>query len=119
MPFTVRNLKQDLEVAVSFQFRRCAGPVRRTHALELEQSGLCYERIPPGSRLPYGHTHKTQEEVYVAVRGSGRMKLDDGIVELKQWHAVRVPPGTWRGLRSLPRPMIVIGAPSLGGESAR
>ena len=33
----------------------------------------------------------------MVVRGSGRMKLDDEIVELKEWDAVRVPPGTWRG----------------------
>jgi hypothetical protein len=63
-----------------------------TQALELENSGLCYQRVPPGSRFPYGHTHKTQEEVYVVVRGSGRMKLDDEILELTQWDAVRVPP---------------------------
>ena len=31
------------------------------------------------------------------VRGSGRMKLDDEIVEVAEWDAVRVPPGTWRG----------------------
>jgi mannose-6-phosphate isomerase-like protein (cupin superfamily) len=33
-----------------------------------------------------------QEEVYVVLRGSGRMKVDDEIVELKEWDAVRVPP---------------------------
>jgi mannose-6-phosphate isomerase-like protein (cupin superfamily) len=30
-----------------------------------------------------------QEEVYVVLRGSGRMKVDDEIVELKEWDAVR------------------------------
>ena len=34
--------------------------------------------------------------------GSGRMKLDDEIVELKEWDAVRVPPGTWRGYEAGP-----------------
>ena len=38
-----------------------------------------------------------QEEVYVVAGGSGRMKLDDEIVEVKKWDVVRVPPGTWRG----------------------
>jgi hypothetical protein len=54
---------------------------------------------PPGYRFPYGHTHETQEEVYVVVRGRGRgrMKVDDEIVELREWDAVRVPPDTWRG----------------------
>ena len=93
MPFTLRNLKEDLEDvgsrsdgAPDLEFRLA------TVALELEKSGLSYQRVPPGYRFPYGHTHKTQEEVYVVVRGSGRMKLDDEIVELTEWDAVRVRP---------------------------
>ncbi len=35
--------------------------------------------------------------MFVVVRGSGRMKLDDEIVEVKEWDVVRVPPGTWQG----------------------
>jgi mannose-6-phosphate isomerase-like protein (cupin superfamily) len=37
----------------------------------------------------------------VILRGTGRMKVDDEIVELKEWDAVRVPPGTWRGYFAL------------------
>jgi uncharacterized cupin superfamily protein len=77
VPFTLRNLKEDLEDlgsnfdgAPDLEFRMA------TKALELEQSGLSYQRVPPGYRFPYGHTHKKQEEVYVVVGGSGRMKLD-------------------------------------------
>src|SRR5436189_5299182 len=115
VPFTLRNLKGDLEDVGS----RFDGPPDlefrlATVALELEQSGLSYQRIPAGCRFPYGHTHKTQEEVYVAVNGSGRMKLDDEIVELKQWDAVRVPAGVWRGYEAGPAglEMLVMGAPS-------
>ncbi len=43
-----------------------------TAALELEESGLSYQRVPPGYRFPYGHTHTRQEEVYVVVRARGR-----------------------------------------------
>ena len=60
-----------------------------TVALGLESSGLSYQRIPPGYRFPYGHTHETQEEVYVVVRGGGRMKLDEEIVELREWDVGR------------------------------
>jgi mannose-6-phosphate isomerase-like protein (cupin superfamily) len=119
MPFTVRNLRRDLDDlgsvfdgAPDLEFRVA------TKALELEHSGLTYQRVPPGSRFPYGHTHKTQEEVYVVVGGSGRMKLDDEIVALEQWDAVRVPPGTWRGYEAGPQglEMLVIGAPNLGAD---
>src|SRR5207237_2181406 len=79
-----------------------------TAALELEKSGLSYQRVPPGYRFPYGHTHKKQEEVYVVLRGSGRMKVDDEIVELKEWDAVRVPPGTWRGYEAGPEGLEIL-----------
>ena len=117
MPFTRRNLKEDLEDvgsnfdgAPDLEFRLA------TQALELEQSGLGYQRIPPNYRFPYGHTHKQQEEIYVVLAGSGRMKLDDEIVELERWDAVRVAPGTWRGYEAGPDglELFVIGAPNLG-----
>ena len=117
VPFTLRNIKEDLEDigsrfdgAPDLEFRAA------TKALELEESGLSYQRVPPGYRFPYGHTHRTQEEVYVVVRGSGRMKVDDEVVDLREWDAVRVPPGTWRGYEAGPEGLeiLVIGAPSLG-----
>jgi mannose-6-phosphate isomerase-like protein (cupin superfamily) len=115
--FTLRNIKGDLEDvgsrfdgAPDLEFRLA------TAALELERSGLSYQRVPPGYRFPYGHTHKQQEEVYVVVRGRGRMKVDDEIVDLEQWDAVRVAPGAWRGYEAGPEglEMLVIGAPNLG-----
>ncbi len=87
-----------------------------TALLGLERSGLTYQRLPPDYRFPYGHTHETQEEIYVVVRGGGRMKVDDEIVAVKEWDAVRVPPGSWRGYEagSEGLELLVIGAPNLG-----
>jgi mannose-6-phosphate isomerase-like protein (cupin superfamily) len=119
MPFTLANIKQDLDdIGAAFdgppdlEFRAA------TNALELENSALSYQSVPPGYRFPYGHTHATQEEVYVVLRGSGRMKLDDEIVELEEWDAVRVPPGMWRGYEAGPDGLeiLVIGAPNLGDD---
>jgi mannose-6-phosphate isomerase-like protein (cupin superfamily) len=115
--FTLRNLKEDLEDvgsrfdgAPDLEFRLA------TKALELKKSGLSYQRLPPGYRFPYGHTHRKQEEVYVVICGSGRIKVDDEIVELREWDAVRIPPGTWRGYEAGADGLeiLVIGAPSLG-----
>jgi mannose-6-phosphate isomerase-like protein (cupin superfamily) len=119
MPFTLRNIKDDLENigpvfdgAPGLEFRAA------TKALALEQSALSYQCVPRGYRFPYGHTHTTQEEVYVVVRGSGRMKVDNEIFELRQWDAVRVPPGSWRGYEAGPDGLeiLVIGAPNLGED---
>ena len=119
MPYTLKNLKKDLENLGSnfadvpdLEFRHAS------EALGLEQAGLSYQRLPPDYRFPYGHTHKKQEEVYVVVRGSGRMKLDGEIVEVNEWDVVRVPPGTWRGYEAAAEGLeiIVVGAPSLGED---
>ena len=119
MPFTHKNLKRDLDdVGSNFDGSPDLEFRLATKALELEQSGLGYQRIPPNYRFPYGHTHERQEEVYVVVVGSGRMKLDDEIVELRQWDTVRVAPGTWRGYEAGPDGLeiLVIGAPNLGDD---
>jgi mannose-6-phosphate isomerase-like protein (cupin superfamily) len=117
VPFRLANLREDLEDLGSnfdgspdLEFRPAG------KALGLEQCGLSYQRIPPHYRFPYGHTHKEQEELYVVVRGSGRMRLDDEVVEVKEWDAVRVPPGTWRGYEGGPEGLeiLVFGAPRLG-----
>jgi uncharacterized cupin superfamily protein len=119
VPFTLTNLKRDLEDvgsnfdgAPDLEFR-VAGK-----ALGLERSGLSYQRIPPAYRFPYGHAHKEQEEVYLVVGGNGRMKLDDEIVEVEEWDVVRVPPGTWRGYEAGQDGLeiLVFGAPNLGAN---
>jgi quercetin dioxygenase-like cupin family protein len=119
VPFTLTNIKEDLEDigpvfdgAPGLEFRAATKP------LELEHSALSYQWVPPGHRFPYGHTHRTQEEVYVVVRGSGRMKVDDSVVELREWDAIRVPPGMWRGYEAGPDGLeiLVIGAPNLGAD---
>jgi mannose-6-phosphate isomerase-like protein (cupin superfamily) len=85
-------------------------------ALELEHSGLSYQRLAPNFRIPFGHKHKQQEEVYVLVSGSARIKLNDEIIELSQWDAIRVPKETMRDLEagSEGAELIVIGAPKTG-----
>jgi mannose-6-phosphate isomerase-like protein (cupin superfamily) len=119
MAFTHLNLKRDPD-DVGSNFDGDPGLEFRlaTKDLGLEQSGLCLQHVPAGYRFPYGHTHATQEEVYVVVRGSGRMKLDDEVVELAEWDAVRVPPGVWRGYEAGPDglDLMVIGAPNLGDD---
>src|SRR5919201_1228357 len=88
--------------------------------LELEHSGISYQRLAPDFRLPYGHRHKNQEEVYVLVSGSARARLDDEVVELRQWDAVRVPKETMRSFEAAPEgaEMIAVRGPNTGPGDA-
>ena len=68
----------------------------------LEATGLSLQGLSPNATQPFGHSHKTQEEVYLVLSGSGRVKLDDEIVELRQWDAIRIPPEVMRAVSAGP-----------------
>jgi mannose-6-phosphate isomerase-like protein (cupin superfamily) len=89
--------------------------------LDAKQFGLSLQRLKPNQRLPFGHHHLEQEEVYVVVRGSGRVKLGDDIVEVGQWDAVRVSPEVKRGVEAGPDglDLIAFGAPATGLQDAQ
>ena len=116
MSFTRKNIKELEDIGAVFGGAPGIEFHAATKPLELEQGALSRQFVPAGVRFPFGHSHHTQEEVYVVVRGSGRMKIDDEIVELREWDAVRVPPGVWRGFEAGPEEgleILVFGAPNL------
>ena len=64
------------------------------------QVGVSRFSYEPGARMPFGHRHKQQEEVYVVVAGSGRAKLEDEIVEIGLWDVLRVAPHVFRSFEA-------------------
>jgi mannose-6-phosphate isomerase-like protein (cupin superfamily) len=67
-----------------------------------ETLGLSLFTLAPNFRIPFGHKHVTQEEVYVIVRGSGRIRVEDEIVEVGPWDAVRFDKDTMRAVEAGP-----------------
>lgn len=101
--YTKKNLKDDVENAAP-KFGMPDGLEARfaRRALGGENLGLSHMTLAPNFRIPFGHRHAEQEEVYVLVAGSARIKLDDEIVELKPWDAVRIGRGTMRNVEAGP-----------------
>jgi mannose-6-phosphate isomerase-like protein (cupin superfamily)/quinol monooxygenase YgiN len=60
------------------------------------QTGLTHYRLPPGRRQGWAHRHRVAEQIYVALSGTGRMKVDDELFELRPLHALRVAPASVR-----------------------
>lgn len=69
-------------------------------AIEGKTLGLSLLTLEPGFRMPFGHRHEDQEEVYVIVRGSARIKVDDEIVEVGEWDAIRFDTNTMRDVEA-------------------
>jgi mannose-6-phosphate isomerase-like protein (cupin superfamily) len=70
--------------------------------IEGKTLGLSLFTLEPGFRIPFGHKHESQEEVYVVVRGSGRVKVEDDVVELNEWDAIRFDKDTMRDMEAGP-----------------
>ncbi|HEV2777624.1 MAG TPA: cupin domain-containing protein [Solirubrobacteraceae bacterium] len=88
------------DLAMQWRFARNA-----LNSRELGVSRFTYE---PGARMPWGHRHHEQEEVYVVVAGTGRAKLDQELVELAAWDVLRVAPAVARSFEGGPEGMDVI-----------
>jgi mannose-6-phosphate isomerase-like protein (cupin superfamily) len=111
--YTVVNLKQVEDMAPKFGLSPGLESRFARVPLELEKSGISYFRVAPDFRAPFGHTHSEQEEIYLVVSGSASVRLDDDVVELNEWDAVRIPPGTMRAFEGGPdgAEVIAFGAP--------
>src|SRR6476646_5212854 len=70
--------------------------------LDAEQTGLTHFRLRPGKRSPFSHRHIRAEEVYVILSGTGRVKLDDELVDVRPLDAVRVGPHVARAFEAGP-----------------
>jgi uncharacterized cupin superfamily protein len=106
----VKNMAPEFGMPEEMQARFAGRP------LGLDRTGLTYFRLAPGFRIPFGHRHEDQEEVYVVIRGSARIKVGDDVLELAELDAVRVPGDTLRNLEGGPDGAEVIAFGERAGE---
>jgi mannose-6-phosphate isomerase-like protein (cupin superfamily) len=102
MSHTKTNLRTVEDSAPKFQMPSEMQARFARRPIEGETLGLSLFTLEPGFRIPFGHKHVTQEEVYVIVRGSARVKVDDEIVELGEWDAIRFGKNTMRQMEAGP-----------------
>jgi len=70
--------------------------------LGAEETGMTHFRLRPGKRSPFAHRHARAEEIYVILSGSGQIKLDDQITEIRTLDAIRVAPEIVRAFEAGP-----------------
>jgi uncharacterized cupin superfamily protein len=118
--YTVKNIKDIEDQAPNFGLSPDLEARFAREQLGLSELALSYQRLAPNYRMPFGHKQKRQEEVYVLLSGSARLKLDDEVIDLKQWDLVRVPKEVTRNLEAGPDGVefLAIGAPNTGVQDA-
>jgi len=99
-PYTLRNLGDVDDAAPENGLGEFWEARVARRALAAEQTGVAYFRLRPGRRSAFAHRHTEAEEIYVILRGRGRMKLDDEIVEVGPLDAIRVSPRVVRAFEA-------------------
>ena len=100
--YTHKNLSEVNDSAPGFGFGEVGAIRFAKDDLGAERTGVTHMKLNPGQRMPFGHKHDQAEEIYVVIAGSGRMKLDDEIVEIVELDAIRVSPEVGRGFEAGP-----------------
>ncbi len=101
-PYTQINLDDVEDAAPANGFgERWEARVARTD-LEAERTGVTHFRLRPGKRSPFVHRHREAEEVYVILRGRGRVKLGDEFREVVELDAIRIGPDLPRAFEAGP-----------------
>jgi mannose-6-phosphate isomerase-like protein (cupin superfamily) len=116
--YTIVNILESENVAPGFGMPEGMAAHFPKKELDCKIGAVGLERLPPGVRTPFGHRHRDQEELYVVVSGGGRVKLDDEILDVRQWDVIRVSPETMRNFEAGPDGLEVLafGAP-IGDEN--
>jgi len=97
--YAIVNLKEEVEDSWGESVPGTEGRFARKH-LDSQHLGVSYLRYGPGVRSPQAHSHREQEEAYVVIGGSGQVRLDDEIRDLRRWDVVRVDPATVRAFEA-------------------
>jgi mannose-6-phosphate isomerase-like protein (cupin superfamily) len=86
-------------------------------ALDTEDTGFSYHCLKAQQRQPFAHKHQRAEEVYVVLAGSGRVKLDEEVVELHTLDAIRVAPAVTRAFEAGPDGLeLIVFGPRCDGD---
>jgi mannose-6-phosphate isomerase-like protein (cupin superfamily) len=118
MSYSIKNLREVEDSAVQHGFSEMQEARFARGDLDAEATGLAYHVVRPGKRQAFAHRHKEAEEVHVILSGSGRMKLDDEVIEVGPMDAIRVAPGVTRAFEGGPEGLeLLVFGPHHAGDT--
>lgn len=92
MSYTIKNLRDIEDKAPQFGIDAVQAARFAHYDLDAEKTGLAFLGVKPNCRQAFAHRHDEAEEIYVILSGSGRLKLDDEVIEVKPLDAIRIAP---------------------------
>jgi len=100
--YTLVNLEDVEDMAKRFGFGDRGEARFANRPLGTVRTGISHQRLRPGARQAFGHRHQHAEEVFVVLAGSGRIKVDDEIRDVRALDAIRIAPTSARAFEAGP-----------------
>lgn len=100
--YTIRNLADAEDLAAKYGYGETGEARFPSDDVGAEHTGFSLQSLRPGKRQKFAHHHRRAEEVYLVLSGSGRMKIEDEIVDIAQRDAIRVAPDLTRTFEAGP-----------------
>lgn len=94
---THKNNYSNMELG-SFSALSEQGRVMIGKELALTGCEISANSLPAGQSIPFVHTHKQNEEVYIILRGSGQFMVDQDEFPIQEGSVIRVAPAGERTL---------------------
>jgi quinol monooxygenase YgiN/mannose-6-phosphate isomerase-like protein (cupin superfamily) len=99
---TIRNLADLEDQAAKYGYGEMGEARFAADDLDAELTGVSLQYLRPGKRQMFAHHHHRAEEIYVVIAGSGRVKIEDEIVDVSPRDAIRVAPDQTRAFEAGP-----------------
>jgi quinol monooxygenase YgiN/mannose-6-phosphate isomerase-like protein (cupin superfamily) len=100
--YTLVNLEDVEDMAERFGFGEQGEARFANRPLGTVRTGVSHQRLRPGVRQAFGHRHQHAEEVFVVLAGTGRVRIDDEIRDVRPLDAIRIAPGSARAFEAGP-----------------
>lgn len=107
-PYTLKRLTDVEDLAARSGFQEVQEARFANDALQAESTGVSHQRLKPNQRQRFAHRHEQAEEIYLILAGSGRVKLDEDILELGPLDAIRVAPAVTRAFEAGPEGLEIV-----------
>ena len=78
----------------------CPGKVFLQDLVKSTSCQISVNMMPAGAAVPFFHSHKKHEEVYIAIEGAGEIQLGDKVLPFHEGSAIRVAPPVSRCIKN-------------------
>jgi mannose-6-phosphate isomerase-like protein (cupin superfamily) len=76
------------------------GRVTLNSKLALTGSEISINELPKGVSIPFVHSHKRNEEVYIVLKGKGQFYIDGDEFDVEEGNVIRIDPAAARCLKA-------------------